>query len=191
MASSPTLTQSAARIQTNDVVTQHYQEQGRDKFSNAAPNPTKLVSEDPLSTFSVDVDTASYTFIRSALNRGVLPQKNAVRIEEMINYFSYDYKTPTDRAQPFSANVSIMQTPWNSDTKLMRIGIKGFELPKTEVPHANLVFLIDTSGSMNAPNKLPLLRNSFKLLLQSLRPDDTISIVTYAVVPVLYYRQPR
>ncbi len=179
-APSPALTQSAGRAQPKDVVTQHYQEQGRDKFSKVEPNPTKLVSEDPLSTFSVDVDTASYTFIRSALNRGVLPQKNAVRIEEMINYFGYDYKAPSDRAQPFSADVSIMQTPWNVNTKLMRIGIKGFELPKTEAPHANLVFLIDTSGSMNAPNKLPLLRNSFKLLLQSLKPDDTISIVTYA-----------
>ena len=180
MPSSMAQAQPTLRKQVGDVLTQHYQEQGRDKFSNVAPNPTKLVSEDPLSTFSVDVDTASYTFIRSALNRGVLPQKNAVRIEEMINYFSYNYKPPTDRAQPFSANVSIMQTPWNVNTKLMRIGVKGFELPKSEAPHANLVFLIDTSGSMNAPNKLPLLRNSFKLLLQSLKPDDTISIVTYA-----------
>ena len=180
MPSSVAPAQSGLRQQKGDAQTQYYQEQGRDKFSNVEPNPTKLVSEDPLSTFSVDVDTASYTFIRSALNRGVLPQKNAVRIEEMINYFGYDYKAPTDRAQPFSADVSIMQTPWNADTKLMRIGIKGFELPKTEAPHANLVFLIDTSGSMNAPNKLPLLRNSFKLLLQSLKPDDTISIVTYA-----------
>lgn len=180
VASSPAYTQPAGRVPPSDIVNKQYQDQGRDKFSKNEPNPTKLVSEDPLSTFSVDVDTASYTFTRSALNRGVLPQKNAVRIEEMINYFGYDYKAPTDRAQPFNANVSIMQTPWNANTKLMRIGIKGFELPKTEAPHANLVFLIDTSGSMNAQNKLPLLRNSFKLLLQSLKPDDTISIVTYA-----------
>ncbi len=163
-----------------DVVRPKFEVQGRDKFSNVEDNPVKLASEDPVSTFSVDVDTASYAFIRSAINRGVLPQKNAVRIEEMINYFDYDYKAPSDRARPFNANVSIMPTPWNANSKLLRIGIKGYELPKGEAPRANLVFLIDTSGSMNAANKLPLLRNSFKLLLQSLKPDDTVSIVTYA-----------
>ncbi len=163
-----------------DVARRQFEVQGRDKFSNVEDNPIKLATEDPVSTFSVDVDTASYTFVRSAINRGVLPQKNAVRIEEMINYFDYDYKAPSDRAQPFNANVSIMPTPWNANSKLLRIGIKGFELPKGEAPRANLVYLIDTSGSMNAANKLPLLRNSFKLLLQSLKPDDTVSIVTYA-----------
>ncbi|MCP4979369.1 MAG: VWA domain-containing protein, partial [Gammaproteobacteria bacterium] len=158
----------------------HYQDQGRDKFTEITPNPTKLVREDPVSTFSVDVDTASYAFVRSSLNRGVLPQKNAVRIEELINYFDYAYKAPENRTEPFSTNVSIMPTPWNAQTKLMRIGIKGYDLPKTRSPHANLVFLIDTSGSMNSPDKLPLLRNSFKLLLASLKPDDTVAIVTYA-----------
>ena len=98
----------------------------------------------------------------------------------MINYFDYDYAVPTDRSDPFKASVSIMPTPWNEGTKLLSIGIKGYELPKTEIPSSNLVFLIDTSGSMEAPNKLPLLRNSFKLLLSSLKPDDTVSIVTYA-----------
>lgn len=157
-----------------------YEDQGRDKFEKTAPNPVKVVAEDPVSTFSVDVDTASYAFMRASLNRGVLPQKNAVRIEEMINYFDYAYEGPAGKAQPFKANVSIMPTPWNAETKLMRIGIKGYDFPKTERPRTNLVFLLDTSGSMRAPNKLPLLRQSFKLLLQSLQADDTVAIVTYA-----------
>ena len=168
------------RAVSGDVLVPQYQDQGRDKFSDITPNPVKVVKEDPVSTFSVDVDTASYSFVRSSLNRSVLPHKDAVRVEEMINYFDYDYQAPATRAEPFKANVSIMPTPWNSETKLLRIGIKGFELPKIDAPQANLVFLIDTSGSMNAPDKLPLLRNSFKLLLSSLKPDDTVSIVTYA-----------
>ncbi|WP_337660336.1 vWA domain-containing protein [Anderseniella sp. Alg231-50] len=164
----------------DDAVVRQYREQGRDKFSDIAPNPLKVVAKDPVSTFSIDVDTASYAFARKALNNGVLPQKDAVRVEEMVNYFDYGYDAPDSRSEPFRANVSVMPTPWNTNTKLLRIGIKGFELPKTDAPRANLVFLIDTSGSMNAPDKLPLLRNSFKLLLSSLKPDDTVSIVTYA-----------
>ena len=163
-----------------DSTVQHYHDQGRDRFSEITPNRLKLVSQEPVSTFSVDVDTASYSFVRSALNCGVLPQKDAVRVEELINYFDYDYEAPDSRAEPFKANVSVMPTPWNTHTKLLRIGIKGFDLPKTDAPKANLVFLLDTSGSMNSPDKLPLLRNSFKLLLSSLKPDDTVAIVTYA-----------
>jgi len=164
----------------DDTAVRQYREQGRDKFSDITPNPLKVVAKDPVSTFSIDVDTASYAFVRNALNNGVLPQKDAVRVEEMINYFDYGYQAPENRSEPFRANVSVMPTPWNTNTKLLRIGIKGFELPKTEAPKANLVFLIDTSGSMNAPDKLPLLLNSFKLLLSSLKPDDTVAIVTYA-----------
>ncbi len=163
-----------------DNTIQYYQDQGRDKFSKLTPNRLKLVASEPVSTFSVDVDTASYSFVRSALNRGVLPQKDAVRVEELINYFDYDYAAPDNRAEPFKTNVSVMPTPWNTNTKLLRIGIKGFDLPKSDAPKANLVFLLDTSGSMNSPDKLPLLRNSFKLLLSSLKPDDTVAIVTYA-----------
>lgn len=162
------------------VLPAQYEDQGRDKFSSPEANPVKVVAEDPVSTFSVDVDTASYAFLRASLNRGVLPQKNAVRIEEMINYFDYAYQGPDSRAQPFKANVAVMPSPWNAETKLLRIGIKGYELPKTERPRTNLVFLLDTSGSMRAPNKLPLLRSSFKLLLGTLQAEDTVSIVTYA-----------
>ena len=158
----------------------HYEEQGRDRFSDIEANPVLVVAEQPVSTFSVDVDTASYAFMRGSLNQGVMPQKDAVRVEELINYFPYDYALPDDRETPFRAHVSVMPTPWNEKTQLMGIGIKGYDLNEAEKPHSNLVFLIDTSGSMNADNKLPLLINSFKLLLDSLEADDTVAIVTYA-----------
>ncbi|MFT4562250.1 MAG: Ca-activated chloride channel family protein [Gammaproteobacteria bacterium] len=165
---------------SDSAAVQNYRDQGRDKFSDIKPNATKLVAEDPISTFSIDVDTASYAFTRASLNKNVLPQSDAVRIEEMINYFPYDYAPPQHKSEPFRTHVSVLRTPWNSATKLMHIGIQGYELPLAATPHANLVFLIDSSGSMNANNKLPLLRNSFKLLLSTLRADDTIAIVTYA-----------
>jgi len=139
-----------------------------------------VTAEEPVSTFSIDVDTASYSFVRRALMQGVLPQKDAVRVEEMVNYFPYDYPLPESRETPFRADVQIMPTPWNPGTRLMRIGIQGYALAEAEKPRANLVFLIDSSGSMNAPDKLPLLLNSFRLLLDSLDPDDTVAIVTYA-----------
>ena len=157
-----------------------YQDQGRDNFAEIDPNPVKVTAEEPVSTFSIDVDTASYSFMRKALMRGVLPQKDSVRIEEMINYFPYAYQGPSSRETPFRANVQIIPTPWNPETRLLRIGIKGYALTEGEKPRANLVFLIDTSGSMNAPDKLPLLINSFRLLIDALDPDDTVAIVTYA-----------
>ncbi len=169
-----------APYQDYDQQHNYYQDEGRDKFQDIKENPTKLVKEEPVSTFSVDVDTSSYSFMRASLNNNVLPQKDAVRIEEMVNYFPYDYEAPKDKSEPFKANVSVFPTPWNPDTKLMHIGIKGYQIEQKEKPHSNLVFLIDTSGSMNDPNKLPLLKNSFKLLLDSLKADDTVAIVTYA-----------
>ncbi|MEM7210366.1 MAG: von Willebrand factor type A domain-containing protein [Pseudomonadota bacterium] len=164
----------------DDAVLLQPQEQGRDRFEDIEPNQIKVTAEEPVSTFSIDVDTASYAFTRGALMQGVLPPKDAVRIEELINYFPYDYAPPEDRSTPFATHVSVMPTPWNGDTQLMRIGIKGYELAETEKPRSNLVFLLDTSGSMNQPNKLPLLKNAFRMLVQSLDPDDTVSIVTYA-----------
>ncbi|ODS00683.1 hypothetical protein AUC68_13895 [Methyloceanibacter methanicus] len=163
-----------------DVPAPQYRDQGRDRFEAFDLNPVKVVKEDPVSTFSIDVDTASYAYMRARLNQGVLPAPDSVRVEELVNYFPYDYAGPDSAATPFKANVSVMPTPWNAETKLMRIGIKGYAPPAGEQPRANLVFLIDTSGSMQAPNKLPLLRNAFKLLLTSLDPEDTVSIVTYA-----------
>lgn len=157
-----------------------YRDQGRDKFSPITDNPVKVVAENPVSTFSIDVDTASYSFMRAALMRNVLPQKDAVRVEELINYFPYDYAGPSDAKTPFKVSTTVMPSPWNANTRLVHIGIKGFSIENAEKPRANLVFLIDTSGSMNAPNKLPLLQNAFKLLLGALNPDDTVAIVAYA-----------
>jgi Ca-activated chloride channel family protein len=151
-----------------------------DKFADVQISPLKQSEKQPVSTFSIDVDTASYSFMRSSINRNVLPPKASVRVEEMINYFPYSYPGSNDVQVPFKTSVTVLPSPWNTATKLVHIGIKGYQLPKTEKPHSNLVFLLDTSGSMNAPNKLPLLRNSFKLLLTSLSPDDMVSIVAYA-----------
>ncbi|MBW1752376.1 MAG: VWA domain-containing protein [Deltaproteobacteria bacterium] len=153
---------------------------GRDRFEKITPNPVKVASEEPVSTFSIDVDTASYAFVRRALNRGVLPQKNAVRIEEMINYFDYDYPLPGDSLVPFKPTVAVFPTPWNPDTKLLHIGIKGLDIAADKKPRANLVFLLDVSGSMNSPDKLPLLKNAFRMLVETLAPNDTVAIVVYA-----------
>ena len=154
--------------------------QSRDRFSHSDPNPVKVTSEEPVSTFSIDVDTASYSFIRASLRNGLLPQKDAVRTEELINYFPYAYTPPESRDAPIAVHVSLMPAPWNGANRLMHIGIKGFVGDRSALPRANLVFLIDTSGSMGEPNKLPLLIDSFKLLLSKLAPDDTVAIVTYA-----------
>ncbi len=152
----------------------------RERFASADPNPLRQTGRDPVSTFSVDVDTASYSFVRSALTGGRLPHTDAVRTEEMINYFDYDYRVPDSGDAPFSTSVSVVQTPWNADTKLMQIGIQGYKVPLADLPPQNLVFLIDTSGSMADANKLPLLQQSFRLLLSSLRDEDEVAIVTYA-----------
>ena len=158
----------------------HYREQGRDQFADFAPNPVKVVAEEPVSTFSIDVDTASYGFVRASLNAGVLPHKDAVRVEELVNYFPYDYPGPERRETPFAASVSLLPAPWNPAARLMHIGIKGYALDTGAAPRANLVFLIDVSGSMDEPNKLPLVVNSLKLLLGTLAPEDTVAIVVYA-----------
>ncbi len=152
----------------------------RDRFSSFDANPVKRAAEDPVSTFSIDVDTASYGFMRASLNRGVLPPPNAVRTEELVNYFPYGYAPPEDRETPFAVHASLMPTPWNEATRLMHIGIKGYVPERESRPRANLVFLIDSSGSMDAPDKLPLLKSSFKLLLGALAADDRVAIVTYA-----------
>jgi Ca-activated chloride channel family protein len=157
-----------------------YHDVGRDKFTNFAENSFKIVREAPVSTFSIDVDTASYSWVRASLNQKLLPQPAAVRTEEMVNYFHYDYAPPKSTAQPFSTNVAVFPSPWAAGRKLVRIGIKGYTVQRSARPHANLVFLIDTSGSMNEPNKLPLVKKSLAMLLDELDERDTVAIVTYA-----------
>lgn len=151
-----------------------------DDFTDFDESPLKLVADEPVSTFSIDVDTASYSYVRRLLNDGYLPDPDSVRIEEMINYFDYDYATPDNAAQPFQPSVQIYPTPWNAKTQLMQIGIKGYVPAAAEDKPSNLVFLLDTSGSMEAPDKLPLLKRAFALLAGQLGENDTVSIVAYA-----------
>lgn len=157
-----------------------YRDVGRDRFTATKQNPFKLVREEPVSTLSLDVDTASYSFVRAALNNNVLPQPDAVRTEEMVNYFPYDYAPARSAIEPFSTHIATFPNPWTAGHLLVRVAVKGYELPRATRPRANLVFLIDTSGSMNEPNKLPLVKQSLGLLLDQLGPQDRVAIVAYA-----------
>ena len=153
---------------------------GRDRFPDAADNAFKVVREQPVSTFSIDVDTASYSFMRASLARNVLPQPASVRVEEMINYFPYDYPAPATAGEPFRTTVAVFPSPWAEGRKIVQIGIRGYALQPAARPRANLVFLIDTSGSMNAPNRLPLVKQAMAMLLTQLEANDRVAIVTYA-----------
>jgi len=150
------------------------------RYPDAQPNPVRSVQQEPVSTFSIDVDTASYAVARRFLRGNQLPPPEAVRVEEMINYFSYAYQGPADRSAPFRATATILPTPWNADTKLLHIGIKGFDVPRAERPRANVVLLIDVSGSMSPADRLPLLKSAFDNFVGELRDEDTLAIVTYA-----------
>ena len=163
-----------------DAIAQPRVEQGRDQFETKESNPVKQVTAEPVSTFSIDVDTASYSFVRRSLNGGRLPPKDAVRVEEMVNYFPYDYAKPDTAAEPFRANVQVFPSPWKVGNQLVHIGLKGYDIKSADRPRANLVLLIDISGSMTPADRLPLLKNAFRMLIDNLKPDDTVSIVTYA-----------
>ena len=155
-------------------------EDSRDKHPAAAPSPVHHVAEEPVSTFSIDVDTAAYSFARRAINAGQLPQRAAVRVEEMINYFPYDYPRPETAAVPFRPTVTVAPSPWAEGHKLVHIAIKGYDIQRAERPRANIVLLVDVSGSMQPADRLPLLKNAWRLLVDELQPQDTVSIVTYA-----------
>ncbi|WP_040249356.1 vWA domain-containing protein [Psychroserpens mesophilus] len=150
-----------------------------ESYTQIVDNPFKRSHLSPLSTFSIDVDKASYSNIRRMLNNGQTVPKDAVRIEEMVNYFNYDYPQPQDE-HPFSINTEVIQTPWHQKTRLVRIGLQGKTYDNEELPASNLTFLIDVSGSMSSPNKLQLLKSAFKLLVNQLRDKDMVSIVVYA-----------
>ncbi|HLO52608.1 MAG TPA: von Willebrand factor type A domain-containing protein [Kamptonema sp.] len=155
------------------------QEYDREGYNRIYENPFERVSNNALSTFGIDVDTASYSNIRRFISSGVLPPKDAVRLEELINYFTYDYPQPKgDR--PFSITTEVAQTPWNSKHKLVHIGLQGKSISTQNLPPNNLVFLIDVSGSMNSPDKLPLVKASLKYLVNELRDKDRVTIVVYA-----------
>lgn len=150
-----------------------------DEFAEFDEQRLKVAAEEPVSTFSLDVDTASYAYVRRQLEDGYVPERDAVRIEELINYFPYAYPAAESADVPFKPTVMVYPTPWNEKTQILQIGIKGFEPPVADT-RSNLVFLIDTSGSMDEADKLPLLKRAFGLLLDQLSDNDTVSIVTYA-----------
>ncbi len=151
-----------------------------DRFPAADPNKWQASDKDPVSTFSIDVDTASYAYVRRLLREGQLPPRDAVRVEEMVNYFPYAYPGPASAAEPFRASVTVLPSPWNEGARLLHVGLKGWDLPHAQRPRANLTFLIDVSGSMASDDKLPLIQKALQQLGEGLRPDDTVAIVTYA-----------
>ncbi|MCC3414939.1 MULTISPECIES: VWA domain-containing protein [unclassified Microcoleus] len=166
---SPTTTALPAQTQQFD----------REGYNRIYDNSYQRASNNPLSTFGIDVDTASYSNVRRFINSGVMPPKDAVRLEELINYFTYDYPQPKGD-QPFSINTEVANAPWNPQHKLVHIGLQGKSISTKNLPPNNLVFLIDVSGSMNSPDKLPLVKASLKYLVSELRAKDSVTIVVYA-----------
>ena len=171
----------AVGIVANDQI-MHMPQPGteNEKYRDFEDNPVKQVSAEPVSTFSIDVDTAAYSVVRRYLRDGVLPPRDAVRTEELINYFNYDYALPDSKDRPFNADIAVYDTPWDEGTQIIRIGLQGYDIPAEDRPAANLVFLVDTSGSMNSPDKLPLLKKSLGMLVDQMDESDTIAIVAYA-----------
>ena len=153
---------------------------GNERYDGKEVSPVHIASTDPVSTFSVDVDTGAYANTRRFLTAGQLPPRDAVRSEELINYFRYDYTAPEGRATPFTVTTDVAASPWNPQTRLLRIGLRGYDLPRSARPPANLVFLVDVSGSMSSPDKLPLVKSALQGLAGELSPRDKVSIVVYA-----------
>ena len=151
-----------------------------ERYDGKEVSPIHRVAAEPVSTFAVDVDTGAYANVRRMLRGGQSVPAAAVRTEEMINYFRYDYPLPTNREAPFSVTTDVSTTPWNPDTRLMRIGLRGYDVASSQRPPANLVFMVDVSGSMQDPDKLPLVKQALSILADSVRPQDSISIITYA-----------
>lgn len=164
---------------TYNLTNQNHSEYNTEEYDRIYENGYLEAIKEPMSTFSIDVDAASYSNTRRFITQGAKPPKDAIRIEEFVNYFSYDYESPKN-GQPFQMNTELSECPWNTEHQLLHIGIQGKEIEKGEHLPSNLVFLIDVSGSMSSPNKLPLLKKSFQLLLNQLDKNDRIAIVVYA-----------
>jgi len=162
-----------------DIEEEPDDEWNTEEYSRIYENPFQSPQAHPLSTFSIDVDVASYANVRRFLTDNEMPPAGAVRIEELINYFNYDYPAPTGE-HPFSISTETGPAPWHDEHYLVHIGLKGMEIDREQLPPSNLVFLLDVSGSMNSPNKLPLLKSAFNLLVENLRPDDKVAIAVYA-----------
>lgn len=151
-----------------------------ERYPSAQTNPIKQVADEPVSTFSVDVDTASYSNVRRFLSDGRRPPSDAVRVEELVNYFDYAYPRPADRAKPFEPFVAVTPSPWAADRQILHIGLQGYDVPRAVQPPLNLVFLIDTSGSMRSEDRLPLAKKTLDVLIDQLRPQDRVAMVAYA-----------
>jgi Ca-activated chloride channel family protein len=175
----PALMASFAAMPAADSYPQGYRDEQREQYQALADNPIHSVAESPVSTFSADVDTGAYANVRRLLNQGRLPPEGAVRLEEMVNYFPYDYALPTDDS-PFGVTTELAATPWNPHTRLLRIGIKASDRAAADLAPANLVFLVDVSGSMDRREGLPLVKSTLKLLVDQLREQDRVSLVVYA-----------
>lgn len=151
-----------------------------ERYPNATPNPVKLVAQDPVSTFSIDVDTASYANVRRYLTDGTLPPRDAVRVEELVNYFDYGYSNPERADTPFLATINVVPSPWSADRQILHVGLQGYDIPHAEQPALNLVFLVDTSGSMWSEDRLPLAKKALDILVGQIGSRDRVSIVAYA-----------
>ncbi len=159
---------------------QQMPEQDRENYNQFDDMSVQSVLQHPVSTFSIDVDTGSYANMRRILNSGQLPRQDAVRTEELINYFSYDYAAPDKLGTPFASHIELAPSPWNKNAHLLHIGLKGYEVSTKNRPPANLVFLVDVSGSMIGPDRLDLLKSALKLLSRQLNADDRVAIAVYA-----------
>ncbi|MDQ6528856.1 VWA domain-containing protein [Flavobacterium sp. LHD-85] len=172
---------TAVAVATTDLIEEenYIPETNTESYAELEENPFESPLKEPLSTFSIDVDNASYTNIRRFINEGQKVPKDAVRVEEMINFFKYKYPQP-EGEHPFAINTEYSDCPWNKNSRLLKIGLQGKNIPMANLPATNLVFLVDVSGSMDEPNKLPLLKESMKVLVKELRSIDKVSIVVYA-----------
>lgn len=170
---------SFAAMPAGESYPQGYRDEQREQYQTLADNPIHSVAETPVSTFSADVDTGAYANIRRLLNQGRLPPEGAVRLEEMVNYFPYDYALPSD-GSPFGVTTELAASPWNPHTRLLRIGIKASDRAVAQLAPANLVFLVDVSGSMDRREGLPMVKSTLKLLVDQLRDQDRVSLVVYA-----------
>ena len=169
-ATSPTTPAPAQELSSRDTA----------RYPDATPNPVRRVADAPVSTFSIDVDTVSYANVRGFIEDGVAPPQDAVRVEELINYFDYGYDRPSSAAQPFAVTTAVVASPWSPGRQIVHIGVQGFQLPTDQRPPLNLTFLVDVSGSMDDPNKLGLAQKAMNLVIDQLRPQDTLAITYYA-----------
>ncbi|MGZ9114426.1 MAG: vWA domain-containing protein, partial [Brevundimonas sp.] len=151
-----------------------------ERYPDATPNPVRRVADEPVSTFSIDVDTASYSNVRRFIDEGRAPPADAVRVEEMINYFDYGYERPTSATQPFAITAAVAASPWSPGRQIVHVGLQGYELPASERRPLNLTFLVDVSGSMGPADRLALAQKSMNLIIDRLRPEDTVAVTYYA-----------